>query len=317
MELTKNMQELKENITASSGERVKELTRIKGEAKAVRQEAVEKIKDFSTARGESGRKLKRDLAQSKTERKKEVAQSRKTAQGMVQDFHDSRMKNGERLRKDLTQGGKLLVQNEKKRKQEVGKMLETFRSELDVSASEIKKEITESKAKTIAEVKEALADARTMVDSFQSSRQTMAAELKNDLGKSGKERKESVSDLRRGFRQVQAEIQADLKGAADAWQGTGPAKRKKSSGSKSAAEVPAEVLAETPAETPVEAPAEMSPNLEEKLLTIINQHTEGITLSEVARELGLVTIVLGKTAKVLLDQGKVRREEKNYYPAGV
>jgi YesN/AraC family two-component response regulator len=93
-------------------------------------------------------------------------------------------------------------------------------------------------------------------------------------------------------------LQADLKGAADAWKEMPSTIGIKTSGRK--------ITKETAIETP--------PNLEEKLLAIINQHVEGITLPEVAKELGIVTIVLGKAAKALLEQGKVRKEEKTYFP---
>jgi hypothetical protein len=312
MEIAKHMQELTENIIVSSGERAEELTRIKKEANAIQQEAAEMIGSFSTLRTETSRQLKQELAQSKTDRKKIVTQNRKRAVSMVRDFQELRHKSGEKLHKDLVQGSKQLVQNEKKRKQEVGKMVEDFESTHKANSAALKKELAEGQAKTRAEVKESLEDARTLISGFQSSRQTMAAGLKTELDKSRDERQAAVSDLRRGFQQTQKEVKTDLKGAADAWNGIGPARRKKSGGRKSAADIQADM----PVEAEVETPIEMPPNVEEKLASMISQHTEGITLTEAARELGLVTIVLGKAAKVLLAQGKVRREEKTYFPVG-
>jgi hypothetical protein len=258
MEMADSMKDLTQDILSSSEKRAEELTKLKGETSTLRQEAADMVKDFSAARGDSSR----------------------------------------RLRKDLAQGSKLLVQNEKKRKQEVGKMLAAFQSSRQESGAELRKELSEGKAKTILEVKEALADARTLINGYQFSRQTMGVELKKDLGKSRDEMKADVEGMRDGFRQAQAEVQADLKGAADAWTEMGSVMRKKTPGGKAAPEIPVEI----------------PPNLEEKLLSIINQHAEGITLSEVAKELGIVTIVLGKAAKVLLEQGKVRKEEKIYFP---
>jgi hypothetical protein len=302
MEITKHMQELTENIIASSGERSEELIRIKKEVNDVRQEAAEMIKDFSIARDAAGSQLKKDLSQSKTDRRKVVAQSRKSARSMVRDIHDSRHKSGEQLHKDL-------AHDQKKRQQEVGKMLDAFESTHQANSAKLKKGLAEGKAKTQAEVKESLAGARTMISSFQSSRQEMAAGLKSELEKSRDERKAAVSDMRRGMQQIQTEVRADLKGAADAWQKITPAKHKKNGG-----KAIADIQEETPTEKAVESPVEMPPNLEEKLVSVINQHVEGISLSEIAKELGLVTIVLGKAAKILLEQGKVRREEKTYFP---
>ena len=290
MKMADSMKELTQDILSSSEKRAEELTKLKGETNTLRQEAANTVKDLSAARGESSRQLKKDLAQGNTSRKKDT-------QGLIKDFQDSRRKSGEKMRKELAQGSKLLVQNEKKRKQEVGKMLAAFQSSRQESGAELRKELSEGKAKTILEVKEALADAKTLINGYQSSRQTMGVELKKDLGKSRDAMKADVKGMRDGFRQAQAEVQSELKGAADVWKEMGSVMRQKTSGGKAP-------------EIPVETP----PNLEEKLLSIINQHAEGITLSEVAKELGIVTIVLGKAAKVLLEQGKVRKEEKFYFP---
>jgi hypothetical protein len=302
MEIADRMQELTQNILSSSEERAKDLTKVKVETNTLRQAAVDMIKDFSASRVETSHQLRRDLAQSKTDRRKGVIQSRKNAQGMIQDFHDSRRKSGEQLRKDLAQGSKILSQAEKKRKQEVGKMLETFQDSREAVSAELKKDLAEGKAKMTAEVNKTLTDAGTLINGFQASRRTMGVELKNDLGKTQDERKASVEGMRGSFRKTQAEVKADLKGASDAWKEMGSAMRNKTSSGK------------PEPEEKLEKPVEIAPNLEEKLLSIINQHAEGISLSDVAKELGVVTIVLGKVAKVLLDQGKVRKEEKMYFP---
>ncbi len=227
---------------------------------------------------------------------------RQEAVDMVQDFHDSRRKSGEQLRKGLAQGSKLLVQNEKKRKQEVEKMLDAFQSSREETGAELRKDLAEGKAKIELEVKEALADAKTLINGYQSSRQTMGAELKNDLGKDRDERKADVEGMRDGFRKAQTEVQADLKIASDAWKEMGSATRTK--------RVTSKAMPQTEAKTP----AEIAPDLKEKLLSIVNKHVGGIALSEAAKTLGLATIALGKAAKVLLEQGKVRKEEKIYFP---
>lgn len=302
MELTNRMKELTQNILSSSGERAEGLTKIKEETNTLRQEAVDMVKDFSISRGETSQQLRRELAQSNTDRRKEVMQSRKNAQNLIQDFHDSQRKSGDQLRKELAQGSKLLVQNEKKRKQQIGKMLDAFQSSREETGAELRKDLAEGKAKMKLEVKEALTDAKNLINGFQSSRRTMGVQLQKDLGKNRNERKADVAGMRDGFRQTQKEVLADLKGAADAWKGMSSAIRKKTSSGKAAPGVQAEM------------PVKITPNRKEKLLSIINQHPKGITLPEVAKELGLVTIVLGKAAKVLLEQGNVRKEEKTYFP---
>jgi hypothetical protein len=212
---------------------------------------------------------------------------------MVQDFHDSRRKNGEQLRKEL-------AQNEKKTKQETGKMLRDFKSSREKTGAALKKELVAGQVKMKSEVKETLSEARNLIGEFQSTRQKMSEDLKEELKRSLEERTAVLDTMRDGFRKVQKEVKDDLKGASEAWKEMGHDGHKKTSGIK----VARTVATETP------------PNLEEKLLSIINQHPAGITLSDVAKELGIVTIVLGKAAKILLEQGKIRKEEKTYLPAG-
>jgi hypothetical protein len=302
MGIATGMKELTQDILSSSERRAEELTRIKGETSTLRQEAVDMVRDFSISRGETSRQLRRELAQSNTDRRKEVIQSRKDAQRLIQGFHDSRRESADQLRKELTQGSKLLVQNEKKRKQEVGMMLDAFQGSREETGNELRKDLAEGKVKMKLEVKETLADAKALINSYQSSRRTMGAQLKDDLGKDRDERKSDVEGMRHGFRKAQAEVQADLKTASDAWRGMGSAIRPKTAKSK------------TMPQTKAKSPAEIAPDLKEKLLSIVNQHVGGITLSEAAETLGLATIALGKAAKVLLEQGKVRKEEKIYFP---
>jgi hypothetical protein len=303
MEITNRMKELTQNILASSEERAKGLAKLKNEAHTLRQESIKTIKDFTTSRVETSRQLRKDLELGKNERMKEVLESRETAQNMIKESGDSRRKNGAQLRKDLAQGSKLLVQGEKKRKQQVGKMLDSFQNSRQESGTELKKELAEGKSKRITDVKGALADARTIIEGFESSRMKTGNELKDNLVKNNNKIKSSVEGDLKGFNKARSAVKADLQGASNAWQEMSSGISKKTSGIKVYEKVPETV------------PGELTPNLEEKLLSIINQHAEGITLSDAARELGLVTIVLGKAAKVLLDQNKVRRQQKVYFPA--
>jgi DNA-binding MarR family transcriptional regulator len=56
------------------------------------------------------------------------------------------------------------------------------------------------------------------------------------------------------------------------------------------------------------------PDLEAKLLAIINEHPKGITLAEVAERLDVAPVVLSRASRSLLDKGRIRREEKLYFP---
>jgi hypothetical protein len=298
MKMADSMKGLTKDILSSSEERTEDITELKDQTKTLQQEAVKMVKNFSAARDKTSKQLKKDLEQSNASIKEEVKQSRENAQSMIQGFHDSRRKNGDMLRKELAQSNKLLVQNEKKRQEEVGNMMTGFQKARAETSAELKKDLAEGQAKMRTGVKAALEDARSMMNDFQSSHQKMAAGLKNNLEKGREERQKDVGEMRKGFLKVQKDVQDDLRESSIAWKEMSSTIHTKGSGRRAEKEV----QAETP------------PNLEEKLLAIINRHSEGITLSEVANELGIVTIVLGKAARVLLEQGKVRKEAKSYFP---
>ncbi|MCG2815607.1 MAG: hypothetical protein L6425_06720 [Candidatus Aminicenantes bacterium] len=61
-----------------------------------------------------------------------------------------------------------------------------------------------------------------------------------------------------------------------------------------------------------EMPPEMS--LEERVLEFINRHSKGVRVGEMEEPLGVVRTRLGAIAKKLLNEGKVRKEEKLYFP---
>lgn len=295
MVIATSMKELTQDIMSSSEDRAEKLTELKRETRALRQEAAGMLKDFSTSRREASRHLRRQLAQSNIE-------SRDEAQNLIKGFQASRKENGAQLRKGLAQGRKNLVQNEKKRKQQVGNLLEDFQSSRQETSAQLRKDLVRGKAKLKSDVRDTLADAEALIKDYQSSRQTMGTRLKNDLGKDREGRKAEVEGIRGDFRRVQAELRADLNKASDAWRGMASAIRTKSAGGK------------TLPEAKTQTPAGIAPDLREKLLSIVNQHGGGLTLSEVAETLGLATVVLGKAAKALLEQGKVRKKGKLYFP---
>ncbi|MBA3062317.1 MAG: hypothetical protein FP833_05075, partial [Atribacteria sp.] len=55
-------------------------------------------------------------------------------------------------------------------------------------------------------------------------------------------------------------------------------------------------------------------SLEEKILEFIEKHPEGVKVGEMEGPLGTVKMILGRVAKKLLDEGKVRKEENLYFP---
>jgi hypothetical protein len=218
----------------------------------------------------------------------------------LKEIHDSRLKSAEKVGKERAEGAQRLADDEKKRQQNVATEIKGFQTRREKTAAQMKKELKEGQNRRIAEVQANLTEVRNLIGQMRSERQKMTDELARDLELNRSQRKAAMEEMQNGFRKVRKEIQDDLKGAAEAWRDLGNIR-------------PATASSEN---NPPEAPVE-PPNLEEKLLTIINQHSEGISLSEVAKELGIVTIVLGKAARVLLEQGKINKRDKVYFPGAV
>ena len=80
---------------------------------------------------------------------------------------------------------------------------------------------------------------------------------------------------------------------------------------------PAEAL--EPKEKQVSIPEALEPkekqvSTEEKVLEFIEKHPEGVRVGEMEEPLGVLRMKLGRIAKKLLDEGKLRKEENLYFP---
>ncbi len=147
---------------------------------------------------------------------------------------------------------------------------------------------------------------KKMLKGFQDSRREEGARMRKELAQGVADRRSGVKEMRSDFRKAQTEVRADLKEAAAAWQELAHTMQAKRAGVKA-----------PPKKKKVEVPIiekEEIPDLEAKLLAAINEHPNGITLAEVADSVGVVPIVLGRASRSLLEKGKIRKEEKLYFP---
>ena len=235
------------------------------------------------------KELTKDIASSHEDRmrrigeiREEANEVREEAQDLVSGFHTSRKHETAELRRDLARG-------EAERKTDVKKMLKGFQSSRREEGSQMHKELAQGKSARKSEV-------TGMLRGFQNSRREEGTQVRKELAQGLVERRSELREMRGNFRKAQAEVRADLREAAAAWQelaNTMQAKR-------------------TRPEAPV--PKQEAPDLEAKLLAAVNEHPEGITLTEVAHSLGVAFVVLGRASKNLLRKGKIRKKEKFYFP---
>jgi len=247
--------------------------------------------------------------------REEANQAKGEAQSLIMGFEDSRQETSRKLRRDL-------ARDETKMRGEVQTMRRGFQTSHKEMSSALKKDLAEhtqgvsSEAARLrqeigashqdmsAKLRKSLAqgaaacksEVKGILNDFQKSRQRTGIQLRKELTNYDRGIKSEVAGMRQ-------ETMSDMMKARAAWQGlasTMPAKR-------SGAEIPqkAETLA-----------AEETIDLEVKMLTAVNEHPDGMTLAGIADSLGVAPVVLGRVSKSLLDKGKIRKEEKLYFPLG-
>ncbi|MBI4285887.1 MAG: hypothetical protein HY670_08350 [Chloroflexi bacterium] len=311
MGIASSMKELTQDLASSREDRAKVVDQIRAEAKRAAGEARNLIRDFQTSRQETGAELRRNLAQDKTSREADVKQILEEAEQLLKNCQTSRRKQGSQLRRELAQGSA-------KRKSTVGSVLKaarqtvlTFRAQRREAGNQLQEGLARGRAGRESAVGELRKGAQEMVKGFARSRKEAGETLRRDLvqGRAARESAvkalvTSVNEMRKGFRQTRAALKADIGEATAAWRKLTRDRPARKSHVKAAPE--AAGVAEV-------AEAEI-PDLEVKLLSAINQHSQGITLTEVAESLGVVPIVLGRVSRRLLDEGKIRKEDKTYFP---
>jgi F0F1-type ATP synthase membrane subunit b/b' len=251
-----------------------------------------------------------------------VADTHKTLEG----FASNRKKMGKEQAETLSIFVNDLTKN-------VENMLKGFRND--------HKQMSNEQAKGLADfVKNLTGDVSSMLNGFQKDRSEMSADLKKRLKKTVMEiesytknklkefsddhadmseelKKELVKftgDIQRGVKKLLGEHAADMKEAANAWQGMSETLAETRKGRTVVSKVEAKVKVR-PVEEAVEE-EETSPEmeLEEKVLKFIEKHPEGVRVSDMEEPLGVARTRLGVIAKRLLEDGRVRKEENMYFP---
>jgi hypothetical protein len=245
---------------------------------------------------------------------------------IVQDIVSSREARlaGEAARKSEAQQLRgVRVAEVKELKKEANEMLGSFKASHKKMGTQLRRELAQDKAKMGAEVKALRrelvddkvkmgAEVKAMRSGFQSSHKEMSSALRKDLAQGEAARKSEAQQLRKELadydREIESEVSgmrqetiADLMEARAAWQGLASTMKTGR----------AEILPKAGAP----AANEETPDLEAKLLPVIQEYPEGITLSGIAGRLGVVPIVLARAVKHLISRRKIRKQDRLYFPA--
>lgn len=304
MEIAIEMKNLVRDIASSHKDRMKRIGEIRQEVKGARVEALDMMHSFGDSLKETSRQVRGDLARDKTSRTSEVKGILKESQNILKSFRASQKEAGTRLRKDLSRGTEERLTEVKKTLGNARELIKGFGASRQNVGYELRKNLVRSRAKVKSEVGELRGDAQSLVKDFRTARRETGGKLRKDLAQSRATIASGVKQMQSDLREARENVRADLREARAAWQGLSGIVHSGNGGT----EIPQK------RETP--ATREASPDLETKMLAAINGYPAGgITLADLSNILGVAPVVLGRVSKGLVNKGKVRKQEKLYFPA--
>jgi uncharacterized protein YicC (UPF0701 family) len=292
MGIASEMKELTCNIASSHEDRMRRIGEIKEEAKETREETQSIIMGFGALRHETGRQLRRDLAHDKANIKSQARDILSEAQDILKGFEAYRQDTNAQLRDDLSRATTVIRSEAQEIQAEAQNLIKGYRISRQKLCSKLTKELRRSRVKAKSEVEKLLGNAQSLVNNFQTSRREAGSQLKRDLAQSRANMESDVKQMQSDFRKTRRAIRAALKEARVAWQDL--------------------VRGKT---LPKARVTDETPNYRTRLLAVVNEHPEGITLGDMADTLGVVPVVLARASKTLVDKGTIRKENRLYFPA--
>jgi uncharacterized phage infection (PIP) family protein YhgE len=285
-----------------------------------------------------------------------IADSMKEITEDIINSYDVRVKAVGDLAADTRKTLEGFAKARKKMSKEQAKNLADFTGGLSEGVEDMLKEfqrqhkqMSNEQAKSLADfLNNLIKDVGSMVNRFQRERSTMSKELKNKLAKEVKEIENYVKkrlkefdgahtemsdalkislakyagDIAGSVKKLLGEYAADMKKAANAWQGMSKtlARARKGGTAVSKAEAKVKVrpvkeaVEEEEEEEEEEGVALPEMGMEERILEFIERHPEGVRVSDMEDPLGVARTRLGVIAKRLLEEGNVRKEGNLYFP---
>ncbi|MBI4296130.1 MAG: hypothetical protein HY667_03320 [Chloroflexi bacterium] len=306
MAIASSMRELTQDIASSHEDRMKTVGQIKEETERLSRDTRNLIKSLQSSRSETGRQLGEDLSCNRAARISAVKKMRSDVQGIMTDLQASRIKESAQLRKEFAQGVDDRRASVHATLGDTRQTVSALQSQRQESGAKLRQELAESRADRESAAGTLIQAARYLVRDLDKSRQDMGKKLREYLARSSADRESKVKEMHDEFRRFRAEVRSDMDQARIAWQELIGGTR-------------LSTMAPPPESTKRKAKGiprieEETPALEAKLILAIWEHPEGITLAEVAKNLDVAPIVLGRVSRTLLDKAKIRKEGKLYFP---
>jgi len=312
MGIASDMKNLSEDIVSSYDVRVKAIGILVNNVHRT-------LKGFSTNR----KKMANEQAKALKDFVNELSNS---VGNMIEGIQKGHKEMADKLKADLAKGEEERLKGEEERLKDFKTMMADIQKavkEIETYVKNKLKEFSDTHADMSEELKKELA--KYVNDLVNTTKELMAnnKKLMGNIQARQKERNAEVADLLEAFKTEREKMAAN-------WQAL-TAKMAKKRGIKPEVEVEVKVrpveeaveeVVEEAKEEVVEevveeakeeeVPTEIS--LEERVLEFIERHPEGVRVGDMEEPLGVTRLRLGRIAKSLLNEGKVRKEDNLYFP---
>ena len=303
MGISNDMKKLGEDIVSANDVRVKAIgVLVKDTHKMLKGFQAEHKKMATDLRGELAKgeeKRLNDFKAMMANIQKFVSDLDKEVSAMIERFQKEHKAMADELRENLEKGE---VDRLKTFNDMMGNIQQDI-NQIETYVANKLKEFSDAHAGMSEELKKMLAE--YVADMVKATKQLMG-----DIQKRQKERNAEVADLLETFKTEREKMAAN-------WQAlTTTMAKKRGIKPKVEAEVKVRPVEEAIKEVIEEEEEEVTPemDLDEKILQFINKHPEGVMVGDMEETLGVARMRLGVIAKKLLEEGKIRKEEKMYFP---
>jgi len=303
MGISNDMKKLREDIVSANDVRVKAIG-------VLVKDTHKMLKGFQAEHKEMAANLRGELAKGEDQRLKDfrvmmaniqkfVSDVDKEVSAMIERFQKEHKAMADELRENLEKG-------EADRLKTFNDMMGNIHQDINQIETYVAnklKEFSDAHAGMSEELKKMLAN--YVADMVKATKNLMS-----DIQNRQKERNAEVADLLETFKTEREKMAAN-------WQAlTTTMAKKRGIKPKVEAEVKVRPVKEAIKEVIEKEEEEVAPemDLDEKILQFINKHPEGVKVGDMEEPLGVPRMRLGVITKKLLEEGKVRKEEKMYFP---
>ncbi|MEW6228048.1 MAG: hypothetical protein AB1700_08185 [Bacillota bacterium] len=305
MTLTPGMKGIVEDINRSHKERGERLKEIRSEARTVLDTSRKLMLTVSACRKKASAELKTKLSADIAGLQDDTARLIRGYAGVrhaagVRDVA-ARLSEVQRIRQE--------VSSELGKTNELVLNLGKYRKE---SSAMLAANLIRERQRIALETAGLLGEAEALIRGFTTRRKSTSKTLWDNLRKHNKAAQVETHKMLDGFRESREKVQSDLRAAAELWKGSQRGQQEKTPASEM--HVVGSSVEEVSAATKVESASGEDMDLETRVLTVVRENPTGLSLAEIADEIGVHSVALGRPIKNLLERSAVRKEGKVYVP---